>query len=126
MAGYQIKLNHVTKSKTKVLIYRSKVNLDEKILFGSIRHLTDLEVRKIMVNGALGNKNTTFTYLLAILLAIKIRILHLKLILLIMDQNGMRSSRFPSKAFTGIFLIFWPSRRVILQNKTFSSVLVFQ
>ena len=113
MAGYQIKLNHVTKSKTKVLINRSKVNLDEKILFGNIRHLTDLEIREIMVNGALGNKNTTF------------HIVNHDIVNHGPEWNAEFS--IPIQSFyRHFFLIFWPSRRVILQNKTFSSVLVFQ
>ena len=46
--------------KTKVFIYESKVNLDEKILFGSIPHLTDQEIRKMLVKGMFGNKIFTF------------------------------------------------------------------
>ena len=46
--------------KTEVFIYHSKVNLDEKIFFGSIPHLTDPESRKVMVKGMFGNKNSTF------------------------------------------------------------------
>ena len=34
--------------KTKVLIYHSKANLDEKILFGSIPHLTVLNIGHIL------------------------------------------------------------------------------
>ena len=46
--------------KTKVLIYQSKVNLDEKILFGSIPHLRDPEIRKMLVKGMFGNKDSLF------------------------------------------------------------------
>ena len=38
----------------------SKVNLDEKILFGSIPHPTDLEIRKMLVKGMFGNSSSTF------------------------------------------------------------------
>ena len=46
--------------KTEMFIYQSKINLDEKILFGSIPHLTDPEIRKMLVKGMFGNKNSTF------------------------------------------------------------------
>ena len=46
--------------KNELFIYQSKVNLDEKILFGSIPHLTDPEIRKMLVKGMFGNKNSTF------------------------------------------------------------------
>ena len=46
--------------KTGMLIYQSKVNLDEKILFGSIPHLVDPKIRKILVQGMFGNKDSTF------------------------------------------------------------------
>ena len=45
---------------TEMFIYQSKVNLDEKTLFGSISHLTDPEIRKKLVKGMFGNKNSTF------------------------------------------------------------------
>ena len=45
--------------KTDWFIYQSKVNLDEKILFGSIPHLTDPEIRKMLVKGLFGNYNST-------------------------------------------------------------------
>ena len=35
--------------KTKMLIYQSKANLDEKILFGQIIHQFDPEIRKMLV-----------------------------------------------------------------------------
>ena len=43
-----------------MFIYQSKVNFDEKIFFGSIPHLTDPEIRKMLVKGMLGNKNSAF------------------------------------------------------------------
>ena len=46
--------------KTEMFIYLSKVNLDEKILFGSIPHLTDPEIWKMLVKGMSGIKNSTF------------------------------------------------------------------
>ena len=46
--------------KTEMFIYQSTVNLDEKILFGRIPHLTDPEIRKMMVMGMFGNKSSTF------------------------------------------------------------------
>ena len=41
--------------KTEMLIYQSKANLDEKILFGKITDHLDSEIRKILVNGKFGN-----------------------------------------------------------------------
>ena len=46
--------------KTEMFIYQSKVNLDGKILFGSIPRLTDPEIRKMLVKGMFGNNNSTF------------------------------------------------------------------
>ena len=46
--------------ETEMFIYQSKVNLDEKILFGSTPHLTDPEIRKMLVKGMFANKNSTF------------------------------------------------------------------
>ena len=42
--------------KTELLIYQSKANLDEKILFDRITHHLDLEIRKIPVSGLHGNR----------------------------------------------------------------------
>ena len=42
--------------KTKLLIYQSQTNLDEKILFGKITHLDDPTVRKMLVRGWYGNR----------------------------------------------------------------------
>ena len=47
-------------SKTEMLIYHSKANLDEKILFGKITHFLDLEIRKIMVQCMFGNQDSKF------------------------------------------------------------------
>ena len=41
-------------------MHQSKVNLDEEIAFGSIPHVTDPEIGKMLVKGMLGNKNSTF------------------------------------------------------------------
>ena len=46
--------------KTEMFIYQSKVNLDEKISFGSIPRLTDPAIRKKLVKGMFGNQNSTF------------------------------------------------------------------
>ena len=46
--------------KTEMLIYQSKVNLDEKTLFGNTPHLIDPEIRKMLVKGTFGNKYSTF------------------------------------------------------------------
>ena len=48
--------------KTEMFIYHSKVNLDEKISFGSIPYLTDPEIRKMLVKGMFGNKSSSFHY----------------------------------------------------------------
>ena len=49
--------------KTDLLFYRSKANLDEKILFGKIPHYLDPEIRKMQVRGMFGNKDSTFHYI---------------------------------------------------------------
>ena len=41
--------------KTVLLIYQSKVNLDEKILFDKITHHLDPETSKMPVRGLCGN-----------------------------------------------------------------------
>ena len=46
--------------KTEMLIYQSNINLDEKILFGSILHPSDPEIRKMLVKGMFGNNSFTF------------------------------------------------------------------
>ena len=43
-----------------MLIYQSKANLDEKILFGKITRHLDPEIRKMLVRGMFGNENSTF------------------------------------------------------------------
>ena len=45
--------------KTEMFINQSKANLDMTILFGSIPHLTNPEIRKMLVKSMLGNKNST-------------------------------------------------------------------
>ena len=64
--------------KTKVVIYYSKANLDSKILFGSIPHLTSLEMRKMLERHVLGT-TVPHSILVHNLLSIEIRIQHLKL-----------------------------------------------
>ena len=46
--------------KTEMLIYQSKANLDEKILFFKIAHQLDSEIKKTLVSCMFGNKNSTF------------------------------------------------------------------
>ena len=41
---------------TELLIYQSKANLDEKILFDKITHHLDLKIRKMPVRGLNGNQ----------------------------------------------------------------------
>ena len=42
--------------KSEFLIYQSKANLDEKILFGKVTHRVDLEIRKMPVRNLYGNR----------------------------------------------------------------------
>ena len=56
LAGYGIKSVRL-KFNTEMLIYHSKVNLDEKILFGNIPHLVDPEIGKMLVKGMFRIKN---------------------------------------------------------------------
>ena len=60
-----------------MFIYQSKVNLGEKILFGSIPHLTDPEIRKMPVKACFGTK-ILHSILVHDLPCIEIRIRHLK------------------------------------------------
>ena len=46
--------------KTKMLIFLSKANLDEKILFGKVIHHLKLDIRKMLVKGMFGNYDSTF------------------------------------------------------------------
>ena len=46
--------------KTEMLIYQSKANLAEKILLGKITHHLDPEIRRMPVNGMLGNEDSIF------------------------------------------------------------------
>ena len=64
--------------KTEMFIYQSKVNLDEKIQFGSIPHLTDPEIWKMLLRACLGTK-IPHSILVYNLPSIVIRIQHLKL-----------------------------------------------
>ena len=44
----------------KMLIFQSKANLNEKILFGTITHLVDSEIRKMLVRGMFRRENFKF------------------------------------------------------------------
>ena len=46
--------------KIKMLIYQSKANLDEKILFGKIIHYFDPEIGRMLVRGMFENKDSSF------------------------------------------------------------------
>ena len=46
--------------KTEMLIYQSQANLDGESLFGKIVHRLDPEIRKILVKGMFGNKDSSF------------------------------------------------------------------
>ena len=46
--------------KTEMLIYQSKDNLDEKILFGKITHHLVSGIRKVLVRGIFGKEDSTF------------------------------------------------------------------
>ena len=48
--------------KTEMIIYQSKANLDEKILFGKIIYLLDPESRKMLVRNMSGNDDSTFHF----------------------------------------------------------------
>ena len=45
---------------TKMLINRSKANLNITILFGAVTHHLDPEIRKMLVRCIVGNENSTF------------------------------------------------------------------
>ena len=44
----------------KTLIYSLNNNVDEKILFDEITHHLNTEIRKMLVNGKFGNRDSTF------------------------------------------------------------------
>ena len=44
--------------KTEMLIYHSKANLDEKILFGNITGHSDPQIRKTVIRGMFGNDSS--------------------------------------------------------------------
>ena len=46
--------------KTEMLMYQSKANLDVKILFGNITRYLDPEIRKMLIRGMFGNKDSSF------------------------------------------------------------------
>ena len=60
-AGWEIKSMRKI-FKIEMLIYHSNANLDEKVLFGKITNHLDPDIRKMLVNGMLGNKDSTFHF----------------------------------------------------------------
>ena len=56
LAGYEIKSMRLI-FKTKMLIFQSTANSDEKILFGKITHHLDLDITKMLVRSIFGNKD---------------------------------------------------------------------
>ena len=46
--------------KNEMLIDQSQANLDEKILLGIIIHHLDPEIRRMLVRGMFGNKDSSF------------------------------------------------------------------
>ena len=58
--------------KNKMLIYQSKANLDEKILFGKITRLEDLTITKISVRGLYGNQEFHVLFWFRIYVALKL------------------------------------------------------
>ena len=46
--------------KTEKSIYKPKANVDEKILSGKTNHHLAPEIRKMLVNGMFGNKDSIF------------------------------------------------------------------
>ena len=48
--------------KTETIIYQSKANLDKKNLFRKITDQLDPEIRKMLINGKLGNEDSTFHF----------------------------------------------------------------
>ena len=42
--------------KIEMLIYQSKANLDEKILFGKVTHHLEAEIRKMLVMASVGTR----------------------------------------------------------------------
>ena len=77
LVGYGIKSMRPI-FKTEMLIYQSKINLHEKILFRKIPHLIDPEMRKILEKGMFGSK-IPHSILVHYLPPIEIRITFLKL-----------------------------------------------
>ena len=56
-----------------LLIYQPRANLDEKILFGKITHLKDLEIRKMRVKSLYGNREFHVSFWSMIYLALKFK-----------------------------------------------------
>ena len=57
--------------KTEMLIYHSKANLDDKILFGKIKHLQDPTTIKMLVRGLYGNPGFHIPFWSMIYVALK-------------------------------------------------------
>ena len=55
LEGCRIKCMRLT-FETIMLIYQSKANLDEKILFGNIFHLVNSEIMEMLEKDLFGNK----------------------------------------------------------------------
>ena len=59
--------------KSEMFIYQLNANFNEKISFSEITHHLDLEIRKMMVQGMFGNKDSNLVHdLLAMLLKSKL------------------------------------------------------
>ena len=59
LAGYGIKSMRRL-FKNEMLNHQSKCNLDEKILISEITRHLDAEIWNMLVNGTLGNEDSTF------------------------------------------------------------------
>ena len=85
--------------KTKMLVYQSKADFDEKILFGRIIHILRPKIEKCLSRACIGTRGPC-SILVNILFAIEIKILFLKQTTRlnsnsnarqIMDQNGVKA-----------------------------------
>ena len=48
--------------ENELLMYQSKANLDENCSFGKITHHVNPEIRKMIVKGIFGSKDSTFHF----------------------------------------------------------------
>ena len=60
--------------KIELLIYQSKANLDEKILFDKITHHLNPEIRKMLVRGLYGNRILHVPFWSMIYVALKFKL----------------------------------------------------